>query len=75
VSIHTPTRLSWICVGCGDHWPCEPARGRLLARFDGAAASLSLYLAHQFVVACEHLPDAPAGALHLRFLGWTSTVR
>jgi len=43
---------------------------RLLAEFDGAFASLSLYLAGQFVDACADLPHATAGPLHERFLGW-----
>jgi hypothetical protein len=67
---HTPTRPQWGCAGCAQEWPCESARRRLLATFQGAPVSLSLLLAARLAAAAEDLRQEPAGLLHRRFVGW-----
>ena len=55
VSIHSPTRPTWSCVGCGAPWPCPSGRAQLLAGYCAADLSLSLYLATCLVEAAPVL--------------------
>lgn len=67
---HIPERAAaYDCMRCGQSWPCEPARARLLAlpRVPGA---LGARMAGELVQAMEVLPPGPPGALYQRFLGW-----
>lgn len=68
--LHVPQRPAWICRGCQQPWPCEPARGRILAEFDGTPVSLALYVAGQFAAAAAELPHERAGDLYARIVGW-----
>jgi hypothetical protein len=45
-------------------------RRDLLLEYSGARVSLILIMFSHFVAACEDLPEAKAGDLHGRFLGW-----
>lgn len=67
---HLPDRPAWTCGGCGQEWPCEPARRHFLANYEDSSVSLSLVMASHFAEACRDLPHARAGELHYRFLGW-----
>jgi hypothetical protein len=69
MSNHNPTR-AWTCGGCGDPWPCVTRRQELLAEYFGARASLTHYLTELLCKACQDMPQAPAGALYDRFVGW-----
>jgi hypothetical protein len=75
VSVHNPVRPAWMCGGCGDPWPCATRRQQLLAEYDGAAVSLSLYMTALFVDAVRDQPHLPAGELFARFLGWLRPPR
>ena len=68
--MHQPMRPSWRCAGCGDEWPCPSRRAALAAEYDGAWVSLALSTNVLFADAAGDLPNAPAGALFRRFLGW-----
>jgi len=70
VSAHQPVRPTWLCGGCGDPWPCVSRRRQLLAEYDRAPVSLTLYLAALFVDAVQDLPAAASGELYARFIGW-----
>ena len=70
MSMHLPARPGWTCRTCGRDWPCETRRRQLLAEYEGARVSLTLYLSGYFIEACTDLPDACGGGLHNRFLGW-----
>ena len=67
---HEPVRPGWSCQGCRQAWPCPDGRRELLAAPNKARLSLSMYLAGQFLAACQELPTTPAGELYQRFLGW-----
>ena len=68
MSVHQPTRPSWFCRACPDEWPCVPARRHLLVNYD--LAPRALRLSGDLIQAMTDLPDADAGVLYTRFLGW-----
>lgn len=70
MSMHLPVRPAWTCRACGREWPCPTRKRQLLAEYEGARVSLTLYLSGYFIEACTDLPDACCGGLHNRFLGW-----
>jgi hypothetical protein len=70
VTVHLAARPSWTCLACGIPWPCRSRRRELIAEFDGARVSLSLFLAGCFVQAAREQPHVAAGLLYARFLGW-----
>lgn len=74
MTAHLPTRPTWACLGCGGAWPCPTRREQLLAEYTGAPVSLGMYLAACLVDAVMDIPDAPAGSLYRRFLGWARPV-
>lgn len=67
---HVAAAPTWICVGCSQEWPCPTRRRELLAEYQGARASLAIYLGTLFVQASQDLQYVPAGWLHNRFVGW-----
>jgi hypothetical protein len=46
-----------------------------LAEYADATVALALYLTAYFTDAVNDLPDAPAGHLYRRFLGWVHVQR
>jgi hypothetical protein len=48
---------------------------QLLAEYDGAPVSLALLMSTYFCEAAHELPDARAGDLYTRFLGWLDPYR
>jgi hypothetical protein len=75
MTTHIPARPSWACRACGQEWPCHTRRQQLLAEFDRSTVSLALYLSGCHVEALRDLPNEPAAALHLRFVGWVRRAR
>lgn len=75
MSTHGPVLPIWSCGGCGGPWPCATRRRELRAEFDGAPASLAIYMGSYLVWAAEDLVWVPAGRLHERFVGWTRDPR
>lgn len=71
MTTHGPVLPLWTCGGCAGPWPCGTRRRELLAEFDGARVSLSIYMGACLVCAAEDLSWYPAGCLHRRFVGWT----
>ena len=69
MSAHQPWP-SWLCGDCDMPWPCEMRRTDLLLEYSRAWVSLILIMFSHFVAACQDLPEAKAGDLHERFLGW-----
>lgn len=67
---HQPLRPSWDCAACGQPWPCRPARERMAAEAD---TSLRIAAWSWLEEAMRDMPDAPAGQLWQRFVGWTRT--
>ncbi|QGL45740.1 hypothetical protein GCE86_00965 [Micromonospora terminaliae] len=67
---HGPIQPIWTCSGCSLPWPCPTRRRQLLAEYDNAPLSLSLYMASHLVSATQDMGWAPAGSLYRRFLGW-----
>ncbi len=70
MSVHAPTRPQWSCVGCSAPWPCASRRRQLVAEYPDDLLPAALYLASCLVEAAHDLPEAPAGVLYRRFLGW-----
>lgn len=70
VTGHSPMRPSWICTGCGGHWPCRARRTQLLAEFHCTPVSLGLLMARYFINAAQDLKGESAHILHQRFIGW-----
>ncbi|PTA44466.1 flavin reductase [Micromonospora sp. RP3T] len=70
MSAHHPVKPTWTCDGCARDWPCRSRRRELRAEYNGASASLAVYLAAQFVDAVRDLGHVPTGDLYRRFLGW-----
>ncbi len=70
MTVHTPLRPSWTCAGCSLPWPCATRREELVAEYAGNLLPLAIYLASCLVDATYDIPDAPAGSLYRRFLGW-----
>ncbi len=75
MSAHLAVRPTWTCGGCPSAWPCDTRRAELLAEYAGAHVSLALYLATCFADASEDLPQAPAGELYGRFIGWVGLAQ
>jgi hypothetical protein len=70
VTAHIPLRPGWLCAGCGGHWPCGPRQRQLRAEYSGVSVSLAMFLAACMVEAAHDMPQAMAGQLYERFLGW-----
>ena len=69
-AIHIPLQPTWNCCGCGERWPCESARRRLLAAYADAPVSLRVVMGLRLVDAAENLHDVSGEALYERFVGW-----
>lgn len=70
---HLGVRPSWDCVACGNPWPCEDAKERLLKEFHGQPSGLAIYLSAQLNDAFEDLTRRtpyPPPDLYDRFLSW-----
>ncbi|WP_431728562.1 hypothetical protein [Verrucosispora sp. TAA-831] len=67
---HIPVRPSWDCTACGEPWPCETARARLLAAYGPDVTNLSQYLGGHYHDALEDMPADAARGLHMRIIGW-----
>lgn len=70
MSSHQPFGPFWLCRGCGAEWPCGTRKRELIAEFDSAEVSLSLYLAGHFIAAVADLGRLPAEQVYARFMGW-----
>jgi hypothetical protein len=70
MSVHTPVCPQWTCAGCSAPWPCASRRHRLVVEYPHDLLPAALYLAACLVEAAYDLPEAPAGVLYRRFLGW-----
>ncbi|MCW2642162.1 MAG: hypothetical protein JWP76_4468 [Dactylosporangium sp.] len=75
MSDHNAVRPDWLCGGCGQPWPCRTRQVQLLAEYDGALVSLALLMGTYFCDGAQELPDARAGDLYARFLGWLDPYR
>ncbi|WP_091294431.1 hypothetical protein [Micromonospora halophytica] len=67
---HVPVRPGWQCAGCGEPWPCQVRRDRLLSEYAQNRAALGVYLGLHLADASSDLRREPAGDLYARFLGW-----
>lgn len=72
VNLHSPMRPSWMCAGCGGHWPCRTRRGQLIAEFHRTPVSLGLLMSRYFIDAAQDLKSESAHDLYQRFIGWLS---
>lgn len=72
MSMHLPHRPGWTCQACDQQWPCPTRQRELVAEYEGARVSLTLYLAGCFVDASADLPTAAAGNLYRQFFDWPS---
>jgi hypothetical protein len=72
LSTHMPRRPDWRCVVDGREWPCVPYRMYMLTAWTLVPRALTM--TSYFLQACEDLPNAPAGELSLRMLGWVRDV-
>jgi hypothetical protein len=73
VNDHLPHRPDWNCIGCNASWPCFTKRRQLLAEYEGARASLGIYLVRCMADAAADLPERAAGLVYEQFLGWLRT--
>ncbi len=73
---HVAERPSWACAGCGQPWPCAPARSRLADEYDGMRHGLGLYLAGSYAEASADLYGSKVlvESLFDRFVGWQRTA-
>jgi hypothetical protein len=67
---HAPVTPDWTCGSCGDDWPCDTKRSRLLAEYQADRASLSVYLGSCLAAASNDLRHTATAALQDRFIGW-----
>jgi hypothetical protein len=66
---HRPLQPSWTCANCGEQWPCQPAKDRLIAESDSAtqlAITMWRYLEDYLLDDVSRMKDS-----FERFLGWT----
>jgi hypothetical protein len=66
---HTAERPSWDCRSCGNPWPCDHARERLVTTMDRIDLAISMWASLE--VACSDIPDGPPAELFDRFIKWT----
>lgn len=66
-----PSRPSWDCLGCGQPWPCAPAKVRLAEEYGRQRVNLSAFMARQLHDALPELSGVSSMVLHERFLWWT----
>lgn len=69
-SEHIPERPMWTCLTCGYDWPCPTRRRELTDEVPQAHIGLVLFMASEFVAITRDMPEAPAGILYGRMLGW-----
>ena len=65
---HQPRRPDWRCTCCNREWPCVPARAYMLDSWEPTSRAMTM--GARLAQACQDMPDAPAGELYRRFLGW-----
>ncbi|MCO8271904.1 hypothetical protein M1L60_15015 [Actinoplanes sp. TRM 88003] len=70
---HLNDRPGWNCTACGESWPCETARERLLEEFRAFPTTLTIYLSAQMYDALGDLVaegQIVPGNLFERFVAW-----
>jgi hypothetical protein len=67
---HAAVIPDWTCGSCGDDWPCDAKRTRLLAEYQADRAALSVYLGSCLAAASNDLRHTPNTSLQVRFIGW-----
>jgi hypothetical protein len=71
-TVHRPLPPWWDCAACGQLWPCDTERERLLAEFVGRPDLLGKHLQQQMEQAARYVP-LPS-ELYQRFLAWAPGV-
>lgn len=71
--MHTYARPSWDCAGCGEPWPCAPARADLSEDYRPERIGLAVYLGMLLVEALADQHGQAPGDLYQRMLGWIHT--
>ncbi|MEW2382309.1 hypothetical protein AB0873_09485 [Micromonospora sp. NPDC047707] len=72
---HQPSRPGWDCMGCGQAWPCAPAKVRLTEAYGPDRAGLTVYMGALYAQALDELRLFPAWELYGRFVVWARTAR
>ena len=70
---HSYIRPHWECAGCREPWPCDYAKGFLLAEYLGRHPELALYLGMRmtdFVLDSAGKISVTRADAGVRFLGW-----
>lgn len=70
---HQPRRPQWVCRCCGDPYPCQAERDRLVAAY-GLSRELGELASEMLHEAVRDLPDASVADLYDRFVRWTEPV-
>jgi hypothetical protein len=76
-AVHKPVARTWECAGCGEPWPCDPARVGLLTEYAGDTKALRGAMADEYIAAVYDIgePYPPQGELFARFLAWCPPPR
>jgi hypothetical protein len=73
---HDPVRPGWICVRCGNRWPCPGARVFLTTAYAHDPLLLGMYLSTQLFTAAADFGVAElTPELLARFLTWARTAQ
>jgi hypothetical protein len=75
MSEHQPHRGTWMCIGCGQPWPCPPRRRQLLDTYADSPTALALVLSSALMDACRDLPNVRAGEPYQQVVGWLPSFR
>ncbi|RKN38436.1 hypothetical protein [Micromonospora endolithica] len=67
---HQPSRPGWDCMGCGQDWPCAPAKVRLGEAYGSDRVGLRVYMAGLYEQALDELLMWPAADVFTRFVLW-----
>lgn len=75
--LHRYERPGWLCIECGDPWPCQRARAAIVAEYGpGRPVAALTYLASCMYDAIEDsrhsggVPGLVPDGIWDRFLGW-----
>ena len=70
-ALHGPSRPGWICVACGDPWPCLTRKRQLRELFEGSvAAHLMRYMSPYLADAVRDLDGLSTTEVTDRIVGW-----
>lgn len=68
---HAPDRPSWVCLACGEPWPCVAAQGHLKEALSPVRLAMHMWSQLEEAASEDQFSSQDCAALFDRFIHWT----